>query len=55
MIIAIDGESGTGKSTVARLISEILGWVCVKTGEIYRQVAYIASNQGIDCNYWSIQ
>ena len=49
MIIAIDGESGTGKSTVARLISEILGWVCVKTGEIYRQVAYIASNQGIDC------
>lgn len=49
MIIAIDGESGTGKSTAARAISDILGWICVKTGDIYRQIAYTALRSGIDC------
>lgn len=49
MIIAIDGESGTGKSTAAKLVSEILGWTCVKTGDIYRQIAYAALKRGIDC------
>lgn len=48
MIIAIDGESGTGKSTVAKSVSDILGWLCVKTGDIYRQIAYTALKRGID-------
>lgn len=48
MIIAIDGESGTGKSTAAKTVSKILGWLCVKTGDIYRQVVYMALSQGID-------
>ena len=49
MIIAIDGESGTGKSTVAKSVSDILGWICIKTGDIYRQIAYTAFKKGIDC------
>lgn len=49
MIIAIDGESGTGKSTAAKLVSKILGWICVNTGDIYRQIAYAALTKGIDC------
>lgn len=49
MIIAIDGESGTGKSTTARAVSDILGWICVNTGDIYRQIAYTALKWGIDC------
>lgn len=48
MIIAIDGESGTGKSTAAKSVSDILGWICVKTGDIYRQIAYTALERGID-------
>lgn len=49
MIITIDGESGTGKSTAARSVSKILGWICVKTGDLYRQIAHTALSQGIDC------
>lgn len=49
MIIVIDGESGTGKSTIAKSVSDILGWLCVKTGDIYRQIAYTALKQGMDC------
>ena len=48
MKIVIDGESGTGKSTVAKLVSEIVGFLCVHTGDIYRQIAYMALKQGID-------
>ena len=48
MIIVVDGESGTGKSTVAKSISETLGVLCVKTGEIYRQIAYAVLKHGID-------
>ena len=49
MIITIDGESGTGKSTAAKSVSKILGWTCVNTGDIYRQIAHTALCQGIDC------
>lgn len=46
-IVAIDGPAGAGKSTVARLVADTLGFSLVDTGAIYRCVAYRASESGI--------
>ena len=37
--IAIDGPAGAGKSTIARRLSERLGYIYVDTGALYRAVA----------------
>lgn len=42
LIIAIDGPSGTGKSTTARLVAQHLGLPYIDTGAMYRSVAYKA-------------
>jgi len=42
MIIAIDGPAGSGKSTVAKLISKTLGIMYLDTGAIYRAVGLAA-------------
>lgn len=47
-IVAIDGPAGAGKSTVARLVAERLGFALVDTGAIYRCVALKALRAGID-------
>ena len=46
--IAIDGPAGSGKSTVAKILSEKLGIVYVDTGAMYRTVAYYCAKNGID-------
>lgn len=38
MIIAIDGTSGSGKSTVAKLLAENLSFELLNTGLIYRKI-----------------
>src|SRR6476646_10121592 len=38
MIITIDGPAGTGKSTVARVVAEQLGFDFLDTGAMYRAV-----------------
>ncbi|MCL2632526.1 MAG: dephospho-CoA kinase, partial [Coriobacteriia bacterium] len=42
MIIAIDGPAGSGKSTVAKLVAQELGFSYLDTGAMYRAVAYRA-------------
>lgn len=40
MIITLDGQSGTGKSTLALKVAEKLGFKCLNTGMIYRAISY---------------
>ncbi len=47
-IITIDGPSGVGKSTVARLLANRLGYTYLDTGAMYRAVAYGCQHAGID-------
>lgn len=48
MQIAIDGPAGAGKSTVARLIAERLGFVYIDTGAMYRALTWKALAGGVD-------
>jgi len=47
MIIAIDGYSSTGKSTLAKNLARELGYVYVDTGSMYRAVALYAMRNGL--------
>ncbi|MBU1999365.1 MAG: (d)CMP kinase [Candidatus Omnitrophota bacterium] len=38
MIIAIDGPAGSGKSTVAKLVANKLGFIYIDTGAMYRAI-----------------
>ncbi len=46
MIVAIDGPAGSGKSTVAKLVAERLGFRYINTGAMYRAVAWKAHKAG---------
>lgn len=48
LVIAIDGPSGAGKSTVAHLLAERLGYLQIDTGAMYRAVAVLMRQEGID-------
>ena len=47
MIIAIDGPSGAGKGTVARAVSQALGYRHIDTGAMYRAVGWKALRDGV--------
>lgn len=47
-VVAIDGPAGAGKSTVARLAAERLGYRHVDTGALYRALAAAALDRGVD-------
>ncbi|MBQ0005798.1 MAG: (d)CMP kinase, partial [Alistipes sp.] len=47
IIIAIDGHSSTGKSTVAKLIAGRMGYIYIDTGALYRALALGAMREGM--------
>lgn len=50
LIIAIDGPAGSGKSTIAKIISEKFSIPYLDTGAMYRGLAYSLSEKNIDVN-----
>jgi cytidylate kinase len=49
-IITIDGPAGSGKSTVAKIVANELGWIYVTTGAIYRTLALLFYEANIKNN-----
>lgn len=47
IIIAIDGYAGTGKSTTARGVAEVLGYLHINSGAMYRAAAWHLWQKGI--------
>ncbi|MBI5685464.1 MAG: (d)CMP kinase [Verrucomicrobia bacterium] len=50
VVIAIDGTSGSGKSTVAKALARHFGFFHVDTGSMYRAVTWHCLQRGADCN-----
>lgn len=48
MKIAIDGPAGSGKSTIAKILAERLGFQYLDTGALYRGVTFLLLSKGID-------
>lgn len=46
--VALDGPSGVGKSTLARLAGQKLGLNYFDTGALYRSVGWYAASKGVD-------
>jgi CMP/dCMP kinase len=46
-VIAIDGPSASGKSTVARRVAAALGLLYVDSGALYRGVTWLALREGV--------
>ena len=48
--IAIDGPAGAGKSTIAKILAEKLGYLYLDTGAMYRALAYKILSNSISVN-----
>jgi cytidylate kinase len=48
IVVAIDGPSGSGKSSVSRRVAETLGLSYVDTGAIYRALTWWCLDHGLD-------
>ncbi len=46
-VVTIDGPSGSGKGTIARLLADNLGWHLLDSGALYRVLAHAAQQQGV--------
>jgi len=46
--IAIDGPAGAGKSTVAKKVAQILNFIYIDTGAMYRTIGYYCLHNNID-------
>jgi cytidylate kinase len=50
-VVAIDGPAGAGKSTVTRRVADRLGYTRVDTGALYRAVAWLVLERGVDLGH----
>jgi cytidylate kinase/small subunit ribosomal protein S1 len=50
MILAIDGPAGCGKSSIAKMLSDRLGFTYVNSGNIYRAISLYALRSGISAD-----
>jgi len=50
LVIAIDGPSASGKSTIAKLLSKKLGYTYLDTGAMYRALAWKALQRNMKLN-----
>lgn len=48
IVVAIDGPAGAGKSTIAKLVAEKLGYAYIDTGAMYRSVAWKFLQTGME-------
>jgi len=49
-VVAIDGPSGTGKSTTARILAEKLGFLYIDSGAMYRAITYELISKNVKPN-----
>lgn len=49
IIIAIDGFSSTGKSSIAKIVAQKLGYVYTDTGAMYRTAALLTIRHNLQC------
>jgi len=47
LVIAVDGHSSCGKSTFARAIAKMLGYIHIDSGAMYRAVTWRALEEGL--------
>lgn len=55
IIVAIDGYSSCGKSTIAKALAKYAGYTYVDTGAMYRAVALYALRAGVENNLSDIE
>jgi len=48
IVVAVDGPSASGKSTVSRMAAEKLGFIYVDSGAFYRGITWKAVREGVD-------
>ena len=48
IVVAIDGPAGAGKSTIAKMVAEKIGYAYIDTGAMYRSVAWKFLRTGHD-------
>lgn len=48
MVIAIDGPAGSGKSSIAKLLAERLGYAYINSGNLYRAITLRSLLLGVD-------
>lgn len=48
IVVAMDGPSGSGKSSTSRAIAQRAGWLYLDTGALYRAATWLAMKETID-------